>query len=128
MAVSPEVIAALVSVQTDGDALVVTLRGHWKITAPSPSWPEVLAGRKPAGVRLLLGEVESLDSALVLFLYEVQGWSRVEGVHCDVSGLPEKLRDLLAQFAIATESSRPRADGPRRDARASTTSRTVSGT
>jgi phospholipid/cholesterol/gamma-HCH transport system permease protein len=107
MAVSPEVIAALVSVQADGDELVVTLRGRWKITAPRPSWAEVLAGRKPGGVRLLLGEVESLDSALLLFLYDAQGWSRVEGVHCDVSGLPEKLRDLLAQFAIASESSAP---------------------
>ncbi len=85
----------------------MTLRGRWKITRPRPLWAEVLAGRKPAGVRLLLGEVESLDSALLLFLSEAQGWCRVEGAACDVSGLPEKLRDLLAQYAVASESSAP---------------------
>jgi len=107
MAVSPEILAALVSVRPDGDGLVATLRGQWKITTARPSWAEVLAGRQPAHVRLLLGEVESLDSALLLFLYEAQKWCRVEGIPCDVAGLPEKLRGLLTQFAAASESSAP---------------------
>ncbi|MSU69298.1 MAG: MlaE family lipid ABC transporter permease subunit [Opitutaceae bacterium] len=107
MAVSPEILAALVSVQADGAGLVVTLRGQWRITTARPSWVEVLAGRQPVRVQLVLGEVESLDSALLLFLYEAQKQCLVKGVPCDVDRLPKKLRELLAQFAAASELNAP---------------------
>ena len=107
MVASPEVIATLVSTHVDGDTLVVTLRGRWKITAARLTWPEVLAGRAPLPVRLAWGEVESWDSALLLFVYEATKWAQVEGVDCDVSGLPDKLRELVAQLDRAEKTSVP---------------------
>ena len=107
MVASPEVFAQLVSTQVDGDVLVVALRGRWKITAARPAWATVLAGRHPLAVRLVWGEVESWDSALLLFIYEATKWAHVEGVDCDINGLPEKLRELVAQLDRAEKTSVP---------------------
>jgi phospholipid/cholesterol/gamma-HCH transport system permease protein len=100
-------VAARVSVRTEGDLLVVTPEGRWRITESRPGWDAVRAGRTPARVALSVDAVEKWDSSLLLFLFEVQQWCRVEGAYCDVDALPEKLRDMLAQLSRSHETSVP---------------------
>jgi phospholipid/cholesterol/gamma-HCH transport system permease protein len=107
MPLSPEVLAALVSVQADGDALVVTVRGRWQITGPRPEWDEVRGGRRPARVRVVMDGMESWDSGLLLFLYEAREWCRAAGAACDLEGLPEKIRHLLAELTASHAASVP---------------------
>src|SRR5687768_15450777 len=87
--------------------LDVVLGGTWQITASRPSWNRLLGERKPARVRLRVDEVEKWDTSLLLFLFEVQEWCRVEGLYCDTEALPEKIRTLLSQFVTAHETSVP---------------------
>lgn len=108
MSVSPEQLDRFISAQTEDGGLVATLRGRWKITDPNPSWDDVLAGRKPQRVRLVMGEVERWDSALLLFICEATEWAKGAGVPCDVEGLPPKLRELVEQLSNAEKASKPR--------------------
>jgi phospholipid/cholesterol/gamma-HCH transport system permease protein len=98
--------ARATAVENDG-RLDVALAGTWQITAPRPSWTRLLGERKPARIRLSVDDVEKWDSSLLLFLFEVQEWCRVEGIYCDTDRLPEKIRMLLAQFVSAHETSVP---------------------
>lgn len=107
MSASLETSAALVSARTDGDELVLTLSGHWRITGPRPSWPKVLGGQTPQRVRIVLEGVTAWDSSLLLFLHDAQQWCRVAGVLCDSTSLPEQIRTLLAQFEVAQTTSVP---------------------
>lgn len=99
--------AALVSTCAEGDALRVTLAGHWQITVPRPDWEQILAGREPRRVVLTVDQVEKWDSSLLLFLFEVQQWCRVAGAYCDADALPEKLRTMLGQLSHSHETSVP---------------------
>jgi phospholipid/cholesterol/gamma-HCH transport system permease protein len=101
---TPEALAT--AVDTDG-ALEVALAGVWQVTAPRPSWTAILAGRKPASVRVAVDEVEKWDTSLLLFLSEVQEWCRATGATFDPARLPEKIRALLNQFVAAHVRSVP---------------------
>ncbi len=107
MPVIPEASAARASATAAGDALEVALAGTWQITEPRPSWAGLLGTQTPARVRLRTDGVEKWDSALLLFLFEVQQWCRGAGAYCDTEALPEKIRTLLAQLAASHETSVP---------------------
>ncbi len=98
---------ARATAELKGDELEVTLGGSWQITAARPAWNTVLAGRKPARVRMRDDGVDQWDSSLLLFLFEAQQWCRAMGVHCDLDAVPERTRALLAQLAAAHETSVP---------------------
>jgi phospholipid/cholesterol/gamma-HCH transport system permease protein len=108
MAAPTETGSAQASARAEGETLVVSLAGTWRIIAPRPSWAEVLAQRSPRRVRLAVDAAGSWDSSLVLFLFEAQQWCRATGAQADIEGLPEKLRTLLAQMAASHETSLPR--------------------
>ncbi|HTZ19611.1 MAG TPA: ABC transporter permease [Opitutaceae bacterium] len=107
MSASPETSAAQVSARTDGDGLVLTLSGHWRITGTRPHWVKVLGAQSPQRVRLLPEDLAAWDSSLLLFLHEAQQWCRVAGVFCDITAFPEQVRTLLAQFEVAQGTSVP---------------------
>jgi phospholipid/cholesterol/gamma-HCH transport system permease protein len=107
MSASPETSAAQVSARTEGDALVLTLSGRWRITGSRPDWRKVLGAQSPQRMRIVLAEVTAWDSSLLLFLHEAQQWCRVAGVFCDSTALPEQIRTLLTQFDIAQRTSVP---------------------
>jgi phospholipid/cholesterol/gamma-HCH transport system permease protein len=91
----------------DGDALTVTLSGDWSLTDERPKWDAVRGTRKPKHVLLRDGGLGQWDSSLLLFLFEVQQWCKLMGTHCDIKGLPEKLRALLSQMSTSHETSVP---------------------
>ena len=90
-----------------GDVCEVIVAGTWQITERRPAWASVLGAGKPKQVVLRGGNLERWDSALLLFLLEVQQWSREAGAGCDIDALPEKIRALLTQMMASHESSVP---------------------
>ena len=107
MSASSETPGARASATAEGGTLTVALAGTWQITAPRPAWDELRGTWNPQRVRLQAGDVEKWDSALLLFLFEVQQWCRVNGAQCDLEALPEKVRALLAQLVASHETSVP---------------------
>ncbi len=103
----PDLASARAEADLVGDALLLRLGGVWSVTAPRPSWTALLAGRTPARVRIDVAAVERWDSALLLFLFEVQQWCRISGAYCDADALPEKMRGLVAQLAAVHETCVP---------------------
>ena len=73
----------------EGDGLVGTLGGDWRITQPLPSWRKVRGSQQPCAVRIRAVGLERWDSSLVRFVYEVQDWCRGANATCDASALPE---------------------------------------
>lgn len=98
---------ARVSLAMDGDLAVVTLAGTWRVTESRPTWGGVVAGKEPRRVRLDVSRLEKWDSSLLLFLFDVQQWCRVMGAYCDLSGLPDKVREMLGQLSRSHETSVP---------------------
>lgn len=93
-----------VRLSTEGERLLVELRGAWRITEARPSWPALVAGADPTGVKLIWGELADWDSALLLFVYEVRQWCREKGAQCDLSALPDALQNLLRQLEVVSET------------------------
>ena len=79
----------------DGDDLVVTLAGRWRITGLLPGWRKVRGDRRPRAVSLRTEGLERWDSSLVRFVYEVQGWCGEAKIPCDTAALPETVRRLV---------------------------------
>lgn len=98
---------AKVSEQVDGDRLIVTLRGKWRVIESRPKWEHSLKGEMPKRVKVEVDQVEKWDSSMLLFLFDVQQWCRVAGSYFDQSGLPEKTKAMLAQLSRSHETSVP---------------------
>ncbi len=107
MSVRSETTPARVSATLEADALEVTLGGSWQITGARPTWRSVLDGRKPSRVRLAVDELETWDSSLPLFVFEVQQWCQATGARCEIEALPEKIRALVGQLASTHQTSVP---------------------
>ena len=91
----------------EGDDLVVTLGGDWRITRALPAWRKVRGNRRPRAVRMRVEGLERWDSSLVRFVYEVQDWCRAAKAPCDTTALPETVRRLVEQLAQAQEKRVP---------------------
>ena len=84
-----ESLPACATATMAGDVCEVIVAGTWQITERRPAWASVLGAGKPKRVVLRGGTLERWDSALLLFLLEVQQWSREAGAGCDIDALPE---------------------------------------
>jgi phospholipid/cholesterol/gamma-HCH transport system permease protein len=98
---------ARVSTQTEGDRMVVTLSGAWRVTESRPNWVLPTGPEAPKRIRLEVEGLDKWDSSLLLFLFDVQQWCRMEGVYCDLGALPEKTRKMLGQLSRSHETSVP---------------------
>jgi phospholipid/cholesterol/gamma-HCH transport system permease protein len=107
MPVANEAQAARVSTRLEGDRLVVTLAGQWRVTQSRPVWQRIIGGENPPGVRVEIGGEAKWDSSLLLFIFDVQQWCRMAGVYCDLTSLPERARQMLAQLSQSHETSMP---------------------
>jgi phospholipid/cholesterol/gamma-HCH transport system permease protein len=95
----PRVLAVV-----EDDWLVVELRGTWRITEPRPVWAQLHRGLESRRVKLKWGKLEGWDSALLLFVFEVRQWCRVQGAYCDLTELPVALQKLLGQLLVVNET------------------------
>ncbi len=98
MPASPDVTRAHVQARTDGDSLVVSLTGRWRIADPRPVFSDLVRGPSPAVLWLEMDQVAGWDSSLLLFLSDAQHWARSHGVRCELSRLPAEVRSMLAKL------------------------------
>lgn len=101
MPAAPDVISARADARPEGDSLLVQVGGRWSITEPHPSWADVLGQSRPKGVRIVLTEMESWDSALLLFVFEAERWCKQAGAKLDTTGLPQNAQTLFLQLSSA---------------------------
>jgi phospholipid/cholesterol/gamma-HCH transport system permease protein len=87
--------------RTEGALLAVDLEGPWRLDQDTPRWTALIAGAKPASVRLSADGVSHWDTSLIAFLGEAQLWCKESGVACDIAPLPPKMRLLSSQFEEA---------------------------
>lgn len=102
-----ETRSARVEERLEGDVLRLTLAGAWQITGVRPVWAGPGLKARPRVVHVDTGAVERWDSSLLLFLFDVQQRCRAAGIACDLQGLPERTRGLLAQLSTSHETSVP---------------------
>ncbi|HRE81727.1 MAG TPA: ABC transporter permease [Opitutaceae bacterium] len=107
MSVSPEVTPAHVQARTDGEKLVVTLLGRWRVEQPRPQFSEVVGGQTPEVLRIEMDAVETWDSSLLLFLNDAQRWALAQGARFDLSSLPLPVRQLLSKLEATPGSETP---------------------
>lgn len=101
MPAQPDVIPARADTRVEGESLVVELKGEWSITESHPTWRQVVGKKQPKSATVIFGEVESWDSALLLFLFEARRWAEKRGVPLELKSLPENARVLLDQLSSA---------------------------
>jgi phospholipid/cholesterol/gamma-HCH transport system permease protein len=98
---------ARATAQLEGDVLIVSVGGVWQVTGPRPRWSSLAPASRPATVRPQVEGLDRWDTSLLLFLFEIQNWSRGQDAHFDASALPENIRTLVAQLAKSDETSAP---------------------
>jgi phospholipid/cholesterol/gamma-HCH transport system permease protein len=103
----PEPARAVARAEMDGEGLVVTVEGVWRITEQRPDWAALAAGLEPGRVFLRAGALGRWDSSLPLFVFAAQEWARGRGISCETEGLPPALREVLGQLARSHETSVP---------------------
>jgi phospholipid/cholesterol/gamma-HCH transport system permease protein len=99
--------SAQVSVRLEAGCLEVAVSGDWRLTEAAPQWAASIAGRGPGPVRFLAADLGYWDTSLLLFLFDAQQWCLAAGAGCDTAGLPEKVRNLLAQLGSSHEAAAP---------------------
>jgi phospholipid/cholesterol/gamma-HCH transport system permease protein len=107
MPTATDVIPAQAHVREDGDTLVITLAGRWRITEPRPHWERLVGKRTPRTVRLEVGTLGSWDSSLLLLWGCARRWSEEHGVTLQDETLPAEARVLLAQLTRAQVKEAP---------------------
>lgn len=91
---------ARVSLQRDGNDLVVGLHGTWQISAHLPGTTAVSAALEgtpvPAGIRFDAESMEGWDSSVLTFVMGVEDVARERSVPVDRTGLPDGVQRLVA--------------------------------
>jgi phospholipid/cholesterol/gamma-HCH transport system permease protein len=100
-------VSARAEAVPDGDGLVLTFGGDWRITQPLPAWRKVRGKQPPCAVRVQVDGLERWDSSLVRFVYEVRAWCRAGNAACDMAALPEAVRQLVEQLEDSQQKHLP---------------------
>ncbi len=102
----------LVQTRLAGEVLHVAITGHWKLTEQRVRWQKLLADQKPARVVLDFSDLQSGDSALLLFIRQAEAWCAESGATLEKKNLPDGLARQLgllekANRGAAGESAEP---------------------
>jgi phospholipid/cholesterol/gamma-HCH transport system permease protein len=107
---------AKVSLQRDGDQLVVGLAGSWQISAHLPGTTAVEAALDgpppPEGIQFDSAGIESWDSTVVTFLMGVENAADSRSIPVDHAGLPDGVRRLV-ELARAVPERGTRTEEPK---------------
>jgi len=107
---------ARVSLQREGDQLVVGLMGTWQISAHLPGTTaveEALEGPpSPQGIQFESAAIEGWDSTVVTFLMGVEDAADSRSIPVDRAGLPDGVRRLV-ELARAVPERGTRTEEPR---------------
>lgn len=107
---------ATVSLQLDGDQLVVGLGGTWQISAHLPGTTAVEAALDgppaPEGIRFDSVAIEGWDSTVLTFLMRVEDAADARSIPVDRAGLPDGVRRLV-ELARAVPERGTRSEEPK---------------
>ena len=107
---------AKVSLQRDGDQLVVGLAGTWQISAHLPGTTAVEAALEgpppPAGIEFESAGIEGWDSSVLTFLMRVEDAADERSIPVDHAGLPDGVRRLV-ELARAVPERGTRTEEPK---------------
>ena len=107
---------AKVSLQHDGEQLVVGLAGTWQISAHLPGTTAVEAALdgppSPQGIQFESAGIEGWDSTVVTFLMGVEDAADSRSIPVDRAGLPDGVRRLV-ELARAVPERGTRTEEPR---------------
>ncbi len=99
--------SAQVALRTEGDTTEVEVGGTWRITESRPGWGRLRGEARPRRVVVRAENLARWDTSLVLFVFEIDSWCRIEGAACELSGLPPQMNALVAQMAKSRETAAP---------------------
>jgi phospholipid/cholesterol/gamma-HCH transport system permease protein len=103
------------AVRREGDDLVVTLSGTWKLGAPRPdprALEQALAADPPRRVRFETRELGAWDTALLAWLRGALHCKAVENIEIDRSGLPHGVVEMLELAERVEGTPREKAAAP----------------
>ncbi len=107
---------AKVSLQRDGDQLVVGLAGTWQISAHLPGTTAVEAALDgppaPEGIQFDSAAMEGWDSSVLTFLMRVEDAAEDRSIPVDHAGLPDGVRRLV-ELARAVPERGTRTEEPK---------------
>ena len=107
---------AKVSLQLDGDQLVVGLGGTWQISAHLPGTTAVEAALDappaPQGIQFDSAAIEGWDSTVLTFLMGVEDAAEDRSIPVDHAGLPDGVRRLV-ELARAVPERGARSEEPK---------------
>jgi phospholipid/cholesterol/gamma-HCH transport system permease protein len=107
---------AKVSLQRDGDQLVVGLAGTWQISAHLPGTTAVEAALDgpptPGGIQFDSVAIEGWDSSVLTFLMSVEDAAENRSIPVDHAGLPDGVRRLV-ELARAVPERGTRTEEPK---------------
>ena len=107
---------AKVSLQLEGDQLVVGLGGTWQISAHLPGTTAVEAALDappaPQGIQFDSAAIEGWDSTVLTFLMGVEDAADARSIPVDHAGLPDGVRRLV-ELARAVPERGTRSEEPR---------------
>ena len=107
---------AKVSLQRDGDKLVVGLAGTWQISAHLPGTTAVEAALEgppaPTGIEFDSEGIEGWDSSVLTFLMGVEDAADQRSIPVDHAGLPDGVRRLV-ELARAVPERGTRTEEPK---------------
>ena len=107
---------AKVSLQRDGDQLVVGLAGTWQISAHLPGTTAVEAALDgppaPEGIQFDSAAMEGWDSSVLTFLMRVEDAAEDRSIPVDHAGLPDGVRRLV-ELARAVPERGVRTEEPK---------------
>jgi phospholipid/cholesterol/gamma-HCH transport system permease protein len=84
----------------EGDILVVSVGGDWRITGQHPRWEDAVRNQASRVLVVRADQLGGWDSSLALYLRAARVWSEKYGAKVTFEGMPaaaEKLADLLAK-------------------------------
>lgn len=103
--------------------LVVTIGGAWRLTAPHPTWPDVVppaarentGGPMPHTVRIEAEQIDEWDSSLPLLLRQARRGAEAIGAKFETHGLPAGAEQLERTLAAGAAKAPPPDAGPTPD-------------
>ena len=114
-ATSPDL--AKVSLERDGEQLLVGLKGTWQISAHLPGTTAIEAALDgppaPEGIQFDSAAIEGWDSSVLTFLMGVEDAADDRNIPVDRAGLPDGMRRLV-QLARTVPERGTRAEEPRK--------------
>ena len=94
----------------NSNVLVLRLGGRWILSNKRPELDSVLADVDPASfatLRFGVQDLQSWDTALLIFVRACQDWAEAQGMECRFADLPEGVQNLIHLSRAVARNEKP---------------------